>query len=571
MHDAGILHSTLNRIDGKGYKAYKDIEGTYEFSDEGFVLHVDHVQGDPFAGPSKLRVTIPQEVAGFPPETYSSWSREVGTRDFITRLFQSAIRKFCKNTGGSGKSGVLDIDSPGQEVLERTSAFINEDEIEIRFTVGLPAFGRKIAGKEALRILFSELPDVVHHTAIYDNIPGNALFNHIEVIEDADVLRHKVIERGLVSFIADGAILPRNSGVDPRPLQEENVVPFQSPESFHYNFELPNKGEISGMGIPEGVSLIVGGGFHGKSTVLNAIETGVYNHIPGDGREFVVTNEAAIKVRAEDGRRIENVDITPFINNLPFQKSTRHFSTENASGSTSQAANIIEALEADASALLIDEDTSATNFMIRDQRMQQLIAKEKEPITPFIDKIRQLYSDFNVSTILVMGGSGDYFEHADHVIGLYNYAPWDYTEEAHQIARMKNENRSKEGGSSFGEITPRYPVGKSIRADKGKKQRNIKVRGRHIIQFGTQTIDLAALEQIVDSSQTEAIADAIYYARKYMDGNHTLKEIINKVKEDISQYGLNRIGGKNAGNYALFRPCELAAAINRLRTLEVKN
>ncbi|MGM0377750.1 MAG: P-loop domain-containing protein, partial [Bacteroidota bacterium] len=211
------------------------------------------------------------------------------------------------------------------------------------------------------------------------------------------------------------------------------------------------------------------------------------------------------------------------------------------------------------------------NFMIRDQRMQQLIAKDQEPITPFVDKIRQLYSGFNVSTILVMGGSGDYFEHADHVIGLDNYTPRDYTEEAHQIARMKNENRNKEGGDSFGEITPRYPVGKSIRADKGKKQKNIKVRGRHIIQFGTQTIDLAALEQIVDSSQTEAIADAIYYARKYMDGHHTIKEIIDKVKEDVSLYGLNRIGGNNAGNYAQFRPFELAAAINRLRTLQVKN
>ena len=99
------------------------------------------------------------------------------------------------------------------------------------------------------------------------------------------------------------------------------------------------------MGIRKGITLIVGGGYHGKSTLLKALEAGVYNHIAGDGREFVITDDTAFKLRAEDGRSITGVDISPFIKNLPNKKDTVHFSTEDASGSTSQAANLMEALE----------------------------------------------------------------------------------------------------------------------------------------------------------------------------------------------------------------------------------
>ena len=198
---------------------------------------------------------------------------------------------------------------------------------------------------------------------------------------------------------------------------------------------LPNNGEITGMGIRKGVTLIVGGGYHGKSTLLNALEYGIYNHIPDDGREFVVTNADAVKIRAEDGRSIQSLNIDPFISNLPFDQDTTEFSTANASGSTSQAANILEALEVGASTLLLDEDTLATNFMIRDIRMKTLIAKEKEPITPFVEHVRSLYEEKGISTVIVMGGSGDYFSLADVVIGMIEYSPHDLTSQAHQIVK----------------------------------------------------------------------------------------------------------------------------------------
>jgi predicted ABC-class ATPase len=332
---------------------------------------------------------------------------------------------------------------------------------------------------------------------------------------------------------------------------------------------LPNRGEISGMGIPKGVTLIVGGGYHGKSTILRALELGIYNHIPFDGRELVVSDPSTVKIRAEDGRRIEKVDISPFISNLPFEKDTKAFSTEDASGSTSQAANIIEALEVGTKVLIMDEDTSATNFMIRDHRMQELVSKDKEPITPFIDKIRQLYSDTGVSSILAIGGSGDYFDVADHVICLIEYTPFDFTEKARAIADKYRAERKPEGGENFGEIIERVPLAHSIDPRKGKREVKISSKGVKMIDFGIHKIDLSAVEQLVDICQTRAIGDAVQYATKYMNGNRTLNQIVKLVLKDTVSEGLDIFSSRPMGDYAVFRDIELAAAINRLRTLSV--
>ncbi|MBS3808510.1 MAG: ABC-ATPase domain-containing protein [Bacteroidales bacterium] len=571
MHLSQILHQTLSRIDGKGYKAYKDIQGSYEFEEEGYILHIDYVQGDPFASPSKVRVVMGQERADFPHYTYESKSREVATRDFITRRFAEAITRHSKGSRGSGKSGRMGIYTPGQEILERTSAFIDDQQVEVRFTVGLPAFGRKIAGRQAQSLFFEEIPRLVKSAMIFDNLDADALQQHIETNEDADAARDILRENEVVAFVADHSILPRKSGIDPRPMPANEVIPFESPQSMRWELELPNLGKITGMGIPTGITLIVGGGFHGKSTLLNAIEAGIYNHMPGDGREFVVSDPDAVKIRSEDGRRIEKVDISPFINNLPLGKSTRAFSTDDASGSTSQAANIVEAIELAAKVLLIDEDTSATNFMIRDQRMQELIHKNEEPITPFIDKVKQLYNDLNVSTILVMGGSGDYFEVADQVIGMNNYKPEDLTGQAKAIHQQFQSQRDSEGGDTFGQVTPRAPLPQSIQPEKGKKSKKIKTLHKQALQFGTYTIDLSSVEQLADASQTTAIGEALVYAKKYMDGQQTLSEIAERILEDIREKGINVVGNKNSGNYARFRRFELAAALNRLRSLEVRN
>jgi predicted ABC-class ATPase len=568
MRTAAELRSILHRIDGRGYKAYRDIEGEYDCGE--YKLLVDHVQGDPFASPSQMRVKIPQKTAGFPKDTYQNRSREVALRDFLTRRFFEASRRFCKGNRGTGKSGLILIDRPRQEILERTSALVTDEYVEVRFVMGLPAFGRRIAARHAEEMFFREIPQIVKASLYYRNLEGQLLYEHIKAAEDADILRDWLDQSGLVAFVADGAILPRASGIDPHPLSEGNVVAFESPQSLMKKVALPNRGEITGMGIPKGVTLIVGGGYHGKSTLLRALERGVYNHVPGDGRECVVSNPYTVKIRAEDGRRIEKVDISPFITNLPFAQTTQAFSTDDASGSTSQAANIIEALEAGAQAILIDEDTSATNFMIRDQRMQELVSKDKEPITPFIDKVRHLYHDFGVSTILALGGSGEYFDVTDHVICMVEYRPYDFTKEARQIAEKYKLGRISEGGEHFGVITDRVPLAHSFDPSKGRREVKISSKGLQSIAFGTHTIDLGAVEQLVDISQTRAIGDAINYATRYMDGRRPLKEIVDAVLKGIKEKGLDILNRRPVGDYAVFRGLELAAAINRLRTLSVQ-
>ncbi|MEG4241181.1 ABC-ATPase domain-containing protein [Microcoleus sp. MON2_D6] len=623
MTNKESLQRHLLQLDNRGYKAYKDIQGSYEFSE--FTLIIDYVQGDPFASPSKFRVIVPPNIAQIPRELFNSRSREIALRDYLTRQFDKAAHSISSKRG-TGKSGMIAVTRFGQEVLERTSAFITPPTppyqggakisisppyqggakisisppyqggelggVELRFAVGLPAGGRSILGRQAAEMLCEDIPQIVSKSLKYANLNPAECRRHVETVEDADWLREQLAEKRLVAFVADGSILPRRSGVDNSPLLN-NAVAFQSPPSLKVEFNCPNRGLISGMGIPAGITLIVGGGYHGKSTLLRAIELGVYNRIPGDGREFVVTNPAAVKIRAEDGRSVAGVDISPFINHLPQGRDTAQFYTENASGSTSQAANIIEALEVGrrkkegttriltrihgliyeedlVPVLLVDEDTAATNFMIRDRRMQELIAKDKEPITPFIDKVKQLYADCGVSTILVMGGSGDYFDVADTVISMDNFQAYNVTEKAKEIAKNYSISRAAEGGEIFGEITQRVPIPASLDPSRGRRDVRLKVRDVDELAFGTEDIDLGAVEQIVDSGQLRAIAAAMVYAKQqYMDGKRTLSEIIDLVMADIDAQGMDILSPFPEGDFAMFRRFELAAAINRLRSLSV--
>jgi predicted ABC-class ATPase len=567
MNTKEDLRSILARIDGRGYKAYKDIKGGYRF--EAFDLFVDHVQGDPFAAPSRVRVRVPLDRTGFPPSLHNKRIRKIAFKDYIARQFRRALQEVVKGQRGLGKSGLIDIDSGGQEILERNAVVLDDRQLEARFVVGLPAMGRTILGREAMDIFFGEIPLIVDKSLFYRSHDPSGVKVHVDAAEDQEYLRGMLPQKGLVAFIGDGAILPRRSGVDDRPL-ERNAIPFHCPRELAAGFELPNRGQVVGMGIPEGVTLIVGGGFHGKSTLLNAIERGVYNHTPGDGREMVATHPGAVKIRAEDGRNIEKVNISPFINNLPLEKDTTRFSTENASGSTSQAANIMEFLEMEAKVLLIDEDTSATNFMVRDERMQELVAKEKEPITPFVDKVQKLFRDLKVSTILVMGGSGDYFDAADTVIMMDSYQPRCVTQAAKEIAERHTTKRIDEGGTAFGDVTSRRTRNESFDPSRGRKEVKIDAKGLKTILYGRTTIDLSYLEQLVDRSQTRSIGLLIhYYAKHYIHRGLSLKEGLEGCFQDLEEKGLDMLLPYRVGNLARPRIYEVAGAVNRMRTLRI--
>ncbi len=557
--DTQDLLRKVSRLEGKGYGAYKDLKGRYRF--EGFDLFIDKVQADPFAPPSLFRVKIFGEKAQLPAWAYANLSRQIGLENFLAHVAAKEAKRLTKRLG-TGKGGLILVHGPGQEMLRRTAVEISaKGDVELRFFVGLPAAGRRILAKEARRLLLDTIPELVR-SLFFRHLPQDLLKKFVETNEDADFLRKKLKDLGLIAFVADGSILPRASGVDPRPARE--AVPFKAPESLAVEIELPHRGRVRGLGIRPGVTLIVGGGFHGKSTLLRALELGVYNHVPGDGRELVVTNPLAVKIRAEDGRQITGVNISPFIGRLPFGKDTTSFSTPCASGSTSQAANIMEALEVGAQVLLIDEDTSATNFMIRDARMQALIAKEKEPITPYLDRVRELYEKFGISSILVIGGSGDYLEVADTVIAMDHYLPCDVTIKAREVVRKFPLARQKEVESPFSLPSPRKFSPQSFPKDR----KGPRAKALDLILWGKERLELDSLEQLVDRDQTNAIAYALEILAEKLSQGQNLPQAVFSLRQEVEERGLLRLCPLPRGDLADFRAFELAGALNRLRSLK---
>ncbi len=578
MRDASELAKLLERIDGRGYKAYKDISGPWRFSD--FTLHVDHVQGDPFAAPTRLRLMLSADVVDLPESAYRTRPRALGTAAFLARAFARAAREVGRS--GSGKSGEIRMEDPGQTVLLQTAVLLCEPgDLEARFTVGLPAQGRRVLGRQASELLIARVPDLVRATLIASAHDVAEIEAHAATNEDADALRSQLEGRGLVAFVADGSVLPRRSGIDDRPLEGENVVPFRSPESLRVTLELPNAGSLSGMGVPLGVTLIVGGGFNGKTTLLRAIEAGVYNHRPGDGRERVASRSDAVKVRAEDRRSVSGVDISSFIDGLPFGQDTKRFSSENASGSTSQAAAIVEALEAGARMLLVDEDTSATNFMIRDRRMQQLVPKEGEPITPFVDRVRELYESRGVNCVLVLGGSGDYLDVADTVIRMTDYAPWDVTAEARTVVAEIPTGRVTERKRPLAAFSLRHVQPRSVDPSKGRRASYVRVPDDRTLLFGGETIDLAGVEQIASRAQMRAIGQGLVLLAERVLGQGSAEAstplssavdvagALDAIESFLDEGDLDVLDPRRVGDLAEFRRYELAAALNRLRTLRV--
>jgi len=567
--DSNILKQKLPGIDKRDYAAYQSLPGTYRFN--FYTLIIQQIPKDPYAPPHTgiYRIQIPRHNKRILQLKTDTKIRKIACADFLNRSFFEACQQISKGNRGTGFSGLITINQPGQAILQRNCVMIQDEFIEIRCFLGLPAEGRKIIAEIALTMFFDELPAIINQSLLVENINQNDLKRHVETAEDAEFLRNKLKEYGLLAFIAENSILPRSSGTSDKPMSGKSAIPFSAPADLITEFELPHAGKIRGMGIGKGITLITGGGYHGKSTLLKALEAGIYNHIPGDGRERCVSNEKSAKIRAYSGRYVEKTDLSTFIDNLPFQKDTHAFCSENASGSTSQAASIIEAIEMGAEVLFMDEDTCATNFMIRDSKMQQLVDKADEPITTFIDKVRQLYEEKDISSVLVLGGIGDYFDVCDQVIQMINYRPFDKTKEALHIARAFPAKRKVEDASRRFQLRKRIPVAESIDPQNQYGKFAIFAREINRLTFGKQMIDLTDLEQLIELSQTKALGYAIDYAKKYMDNKTGLSEVVSRVISDIESEGLDILSDRISGHFAWFRGLELAFAFNRLSGFQV--
>ena len=560
----GVLEHDLKRIDGRPYGFYKDLRGQ-SYALGPYRLSFDHIQADPFASPSRVRIDIPASRAKLPDWSCDGTVARRASADWAHRVF---LRKLSAVRGksGSGKSGLLEIMPAGQQVLERTAVLVRPDgALRVRLSVGLPAAGRRILGREAAQLLTRRLPEVLDR--VFDELDPDALQRHVHCVEDQVALRKQLYDNGLVAFLAEGSILPRRSGADDRPM--DAAIPLDVPQALAYELHAPHAGLLRGLGLRAGVTLIVGGGYHGKSTLLSALANGVYDSIPGDGRDQCVSVASAVSIRAEDGRSVRGADLRPFINSLPLGRRTDWFDTDDASGSTSQAAAIVEALEAGATAFLIDEDTAATNFMIRDARMRRLVPSEKEPITPYLDRVRQLWEEKQVSSVLVVGGAGDYLDVADTVIQMDEYRPKDVTQRARAIVHELQASRPQAPGP-WRESQPRRPDPRSLDPSCGRKQERVRSVKTRAIEFGSEEIDVSLLYQLVDAAQCRMIGDVLLQcARRLCDGKRSIPELLDRIDAEIEQDGLDALTDRDFGDRARARRFEIAAALNRLRSVRL--
>ncbi|MFW1504605.1 P-loop domain-containing protein [Vibrio parahaemolyticus] len=545
------LTATLKKIEKQNYRAYQQIKGQYDFTD--FTLFIDHVQGDPYASASRFRATRAWSLTGLEWLKNESPAFQRAARDFIARSFE----QFAK------QENTVSIALNGQTVLDSTAVLFTEEGIELRFRVNLPAEGRSVLGKKANNILTFHLPKFIRRATLERELDKEAMVKHCQVVEDQSALREQLEAHNLVAFVANGSVLPRIAGNCDLPMKE--AVEFTAPESLQMTLHAPNKGYVTGLGIPKGITLIVGGGFHGKSTLLNAIERSIYDHIPGDGREYIVTDQKAMKIRAEDGRCVHHLNLSNYINHLPMGKDTADFSTQDASGSTSQAAWLQESIEAGATSLLIDEDTSATNFMIRDERMQALVAKGDEPITPLVDRIGQLRDELDISTIIVMGGSGDYLDVANTVIQMHDYQVVDVTEKAKQVIAQHPTQRHNESEESLQTFRPRALNRVALMNILTDGKFRVSAKGKDSLRFGKEFTDLSSLEQIESADEVNAIG-WLWFQLAQLPGwcNNPAKEI----EEMLS--GEWHASLPKQGDLAKPRTLDVMAALNRMRKSQFK-
>lgn len=571
--DDRALRRLVERCDRRGYPALKELRGAYRLGD--FELSVDRVQGDPFAAPSKLSAFVPHDVAGFSADLFDTPRKRTAFEDYLVRAFGRELARESFKVHGSGKSGLLATSRPGPEILERTACVCGRDGFTVRFEAGLPANGRSVAGDGLALMLLELVPACVRRALFAAARPAGEARAVADLAEDQEELRVQVAKRGLVCFVADGSVLPRESGVSSRPMRK--ALPFESPESLRVEVDLPHRGRVAGMGIPRGVTLVVGGGYHGKSTLLKAIEAGVYDHVAGDGRELVATDPTAVKLRAEDGRAVHGTDVSLFIGEVPSGADVHRFRTADASGSTSQAASAVEALAAGARTLLMDEDTCATNFMVRDELMAAVVDRDHEPIVPFVERVRDLYDKVGVSSVIVAGSSGAFFGVADTVLQMDGYRAYDVTARVRSVCAERGVP-APEPAPGF--VLPRGDRRLSVPVTRrsashggggrgGAREGRVKSRARGLdeVQAGEARADLRLVEQLVDPEQLEALSLMVRLAvQRGLLETASLDEAARAAMDAVARGGLEALQeGRPACGLAMPRAQEVFACFDRLR------
>ena len=564
------LYQKIRTLNGKNYGLYKSLaDKPWDFGD--FVLDFLHVQGDPFAPASRVVVRAKLSALGYAPEWGSDFEHRLALSDFLYRRLGRLVQERYP-----GKDAAVVFNTAGPEMLVRNSLWIDNGELRACLQVRLPGEGRKIQAEEAAEILTMVLPDLVSAGLYCDKAAVPELQEYYRVLAERKAILAELDARGLCAFVPDGAVLPRASGLSEMPL--EGAVKFEAPEEMAVTLSVCGR-EIRGMGIPKGITVITGGAFHGKSTLLQALIRAVFPHVPGDGREGIVVDETALRVGVEDGRSVRGTDLSMFVRDLPGGISTKDFNTLSASGSTSEAANLLEAMEAGARTFFIDEDSSAVNFLIRDVRVRKLLGDEREPLIPLTDRIREL-ATAGMSFVLVAGACGDYLDIADNIIVMANYRA-----ECARFTACAGQGRSKpaEASVSLDLVPPSprpfavymQPLQKSVRpASAVERQVKVKLSGDFLLQIGFLVADTSRLVTLVDKQQRLGagfmMLNMLQNAASNSEGEagvagESVAAVAQKLCDSIRNVGFRNLPQGMSREMSLPRAVDIACVAFRLR------
>ena len=560
--------------------AYVDYSSTYYNENIGFDISTTHklAQDKP-----TMVISIPCTTLGIDVPDKSTVSVEA---DYCLRAFKKYIEELnaelYNRSRPDNENGKYYLCAPGGEIIKRNTAYfalcpqkdytngsgstvyLLSDGVSrpplmclcIRIQVQFPL--KKL--RKTFQMMCRDLPDAVDRFILDFDIEG--LKKATELAKKQSAIREWLKSSDYCAFVANGSILPRAKGTD---LPMLDAIPFRSTP----NDEIEICG-VRGMGIKKGVTVITGGGYSGKSTLLDTISAGIYDHAFGDGRELCITDESAVTISAEDGRSVKHVNISPFIKWLP-GGDTSDFSTDHASGSTSQAANIMEAVDCNAKLLLIDEDRSATNFMIRDRMMKELI--EKEPITPFTDRVNELHKTHGVSTILVIGGSGEYLSVADKIYMMEDYLIHDVTEKSKNICNSYNVTSVLPSSANWQQCRTLYSDRFSSYPE-GSGTEKLEVSDMGFVIIGDEKIDVRGLHDIVSTRQLDTLGFMLRYLEvSNNDRKIDIERKINDLYARIDKEGIDFLYSSFFTTCERFldlpRKQDLMALINRMRKINM--
>jgi len=559
MKDKLEFYNILKEVDGREPVDLTRLLGDYDFN--RYVVKITQApQGtDEIQLPVVVRVT--HSVAGFPEKLLSSPIRRTALEDFLTRKLSAAIESQATfDASGTARRRII-LPRPGQKILPRSTIQITDEFTDIRLAMLIPTQRGRIDGIALQSVFFDDLPMIVQEALLYCNMDSTEVESFVGLMEDADDIRQSLAQRGLVGFVGSGAMIDRAPGTDVPSYESERTLVIDP--ALQISFDTPHHGSISGVGITSGVTLILGDMFSGRIELMQALASGIYNHIPGDGREYIVTMPDTVYIASEPGRSVHRVDLGCFL-------AEQDYSSISAGPYHSQAASLIEALEVGARVIIMDESDSCPGFFGGDDRVQSLLG-EREGIASLASRARQLAQELGVSTII--GGHAavaSFIPIADTILSIKDGVITNITKEAK--ASLSSIPEPSVPPYDFTQLieTARWVIPSSIDASVGRMDGVIHVEDTGTVTFGRYTIRLGITHQVADIQQTLTLGLIIEYARqRYLDKPRPLRELLDLVERDLSTEGLEQITREVRGDLARPRRYEIAAALNRLPSLRV--